>query len=255
MSQKIPTSLIVLKHTITEGRVPTPDILEVGEVALGLFKGQESIWSKNNTGEIVNFRSPRHDLMWGDLFLKYNTRTEFVNDLNLGKVKNTSIVFIIKEKLLWTDGIFYNSSYDEKELESIVSNYIIKIPESVYNLNSESTSDDILSAFKTIDNFKKIAIKAKEGSLSSLTYPEGGSIPTSVISNIKSEESIELSIEYIINGNFTQQIITLEENIFSVNNNSLNLRQVNTRINELDTRISKIETGEFDWTEINNNNN
>lgn len=253
MSQNIPTSLIVLKHTITEGRIPTPDILEVGEVALGLYKGQESIWSKNNAGDIVNFRSPRHDLMWGDLFLKYDTRSEFQTDLSLGRIKETSIVFIKEEKLLWTDGIFYNSSYSEDELEIIVSNFILKLPEEIFNLMPGVSSDEILNIFGSIENFKEIINKASSGALSSLTHPDGGSIPVSITTEIKSYNEVVLTIEYFIGGDFIQQIISLIDDVFSVKKNSLNIYQVNTRIDELDTRINNIEIDEFNWTDIENN--
>ena len=90
----MPPSLIILKNSIIEGRIPTNENLEIGERALGLFAGQESIWSKNSNGDIVNLRSPRHDLMWSDLFIKYDDLDEFKLDLEAGKIKSTSIVFI-----------------------------------------------------------------------------------------------------------------------------------------------------------------
>lgn len=243
MSQNIPTSLIVLKHTITEGRIPTPDILEVGEVALGLYKGQESIWSKNNAGDIVNFRSPRHDLMWGDLFLKYNTRSEFQTDLSLGRIKETSIVFIKEEKLLWTDGIFYNSSYTEDELEIIISNFILKLPKGIYQLNNNSTSNEILSIFETIENFKSLVEKAiKGGILSELTLPEGGSIPVSIVPKIQSPENYELKLEWLLDGNFIKLIINLDIETFSIIRSESNL-----------SSYSEIESKVYQYLEFNKN--
>ena len=237
MSQKIPTSLIVLKHTITEGRVPTPDMLEVGEVALGLFKGQESIWSKNNSGEIVNLRSPRHDLMWGDFFKKYNTKSEFETDLGEGKILDTSIVFIKSEGLLWTDGNYYNSSYTEKELETIITQFIISIPSEVYSLNSESTSDEILSVFESVDNFKNLLNKSLSGevAISGLSIPDGGTIPVSVIPKVYSEDKSELKLEWISGGYYNTLIITLDSEIFSVIKsfgNLSNYYEVETKVNQ-----------------------
>ena len=77
----LPPSLIILKNSIIEGRVPKSNDLEVGEIALGLFGGKESIWSKNSEGNIVDLRSPRHDLFWSDLFIKYDTLAQFEKDL------------------------------------------------------------------------------------------------------------------------------------------------------------------------------
>lgn len=71
ISKTLPSSLIILKHSIVEGRVPTPENLKVGELALGLFKGQESIWSKNSSG---------------DIFRKFDTREEFYEELNSGNI-------------------------------------------------------------------------------------------------------------------------------------------------------------------------
>lgn len=106
----LPTSLIILKNSIVEGKIPTSNDLEVGELALGLFKDLESIWAKNSSGEVVNLRSPRHDLMWGDLLVLFDTMEDFQKSLDNGQIQNTSVVFIKEGNLIWTDGDFYGGS-------------------------------------------------------------------------------------------------------------------------------------------------
>lgn len=223
MSQK-PSSLIILKHTITKGRVPTTDILQTGEVALGLYKDQESLWIKNTSDEIVNLRTPKHDLFWGDLFLKYETKEDFQLDLENGLVKDTAIVFIRKEKLIYTDGEFFTSSYTEKELENIISSFILRLPKDIYQLNNNSTSDEILSVFESIENFKSIVEKSINGGiLSELTLPDGGSIPVSIIPKVQSSENCELKLEWTLGGNFITLIINLNTDTFSVIKTESNL--------------------------------
>ena len=205
----IPPSLIILKNSIIEGRIPTSDNLEIGELALGLFNGQESIWSKNSNGDIVNLRSPRHDLMWSDLFLKYDTLDEFKSDLNSGKVKDTSIVFIKNPSpQIWADGTYYTSSYSESDLEKIVSSKIISIPGKVYDLNNSSTSIEILDAFKSIDNFKTLVTNSiGTGILSAIKLPNGESIPVSVSPKIYSTTEYELKLEWIFEGQYVTELI------------------------------------------------
>ena len=223
MSQK-PSSLIILKHTITKGRVPTTDILQTGEVALGLYKDQESLWIKNTSDEIVNLRTPKHDLFWGDLFLKYETKEDFQLDLDNGLVKDTAIVFIRKEKLIYTDGEFFTSSYTEKELENIISSFILRLPKDIYQLNNNSTSDEILSVFESIENFKSIVEKSINGGiLSELTLPDGGSIPVSIIPKVQPSENYELKLEWTLGGNFITLIINLNTDTFSVIKTESNL--------------------------------
>ena len=220
----IPPSLIILKNSIIEGRIPTSDNLEIGELALGLFNGQESIWSKNSNGDIVNLRSPRHDLMWSDLFLKYDTLDEFKSDLNSGKVKDTSIVFIKNPSpQIWADGTYYTSSYSESDLEKIVSSKIISIPGKVYDLNNSSTSLEILDAFKSIDNFKTLVTNSiGTGILSAIKLPNGESIPVSVSPKIYSTTEYELKLEWIFEGQYVTELIILKGEVFTVTKHFLN---------------------------------
>lgn len=220
----MPPSLIILKNSILEGRVPTSDNLEIGELALGLFKGQESIWSKNSEGDIVNLRSPRHDLMWSDIFIKYDTLSEFKKDLESGKVKSTSIVFIKDTLQIWSDGNYYASSYSEEDLEKIVSSKIISIPEDVFTLSNSSTSQDILTAFISIDNFKDIVNKSIDsGILSAIKIPDGGSIPVSVTPKIYSISEYELKLEWISGGLYVTEQINLVDKVFTSTKEFLNL--------------------------------
>lgn len=213
----LPPSLIILKNSIIEGRVPTSEKLEVGEIALGLFGGNESIWAKNSEGNVVNLRSPRHDLFWNDLFIKFDTKERFETLLNDGKIKNTSIVFIKDTKEIWAGGEYYASSYSEEELESIVSSKIITIPSEVYNLTSTSTSDEISTAFGGVDSFKMIVNKSiADGTLSGMILPGGGSVPVSVIPKIFSDDKYELKLEWVYRNKYVTETIILEASIFTV---------------------------------------
>ena len=257
MSSVLPSSLIILKHSIIEGRVPTSDILEVGELALGLFPGKESIWAKNSSGEVIDMRSPRHDLFWGDLFVKFDTREEFYEAKLAGQIKNTSLVFIKDTCQLWTDGIFYSSSYTEEELEKLILSKVISIPSSVYNLTSESSHVEISNAFGGVDKFKAILEKAKEeGVVSSLLLPSGGQTPVSVICE-NTENSDVLILDYLVSGNYIKQKVTLENNQFSISKKGANLLNMESRLTQLETRVENIENvsgGEFLWVDITNNN-
>ena len=199
----LPPSLIILKNSIIEGRVPTNSDLEVGELALGLFGGQESIWSKNSKGDIVNLRSPRHDLFWSDLFIKYDTLNEFKLDLEKGLIKSSSIVFIKDTLQIWSDGEYYASSYSEEDLEHIVASRILLIPSAIYDLGNSSTSKDITDAFNGISGFNDIVNKSIEyGSLSSIKLPGGGAIPVSITPKVLSSTESTLKLEWIESGQY-----------------------------------------------------
>ena len=219
----LPPSLIILKNSIIEGRVPKSNDLEVGEIALGLFGGKESIWSKNSEGNIVDLRSPRHDLFWSDLFIKYDTLAQFEKDLEKGLIKDTSIVFIKDTLQIWSDGVYYASCYSEDELERIVASKILSIPGAVYNLNNSSTSNDITEAFGSINGFKDIVNKSIEnGSLSYIKLPEGGSIPVSVSPRVLSLTESELKLEWVESGQYITLTISLVNSVFTVTRDALN---------------------------------
>lgn len=111
-SGSISETLIILKNSINKGSTPDINNLEVGELALGLYSGEESIWVKNSDNEIINLRNPRHDLFWGNLLLEYDTLDEFNEDLSEGLIKNTCIVYIKDISGIWALGKFFISQND-----------------------------------------------------------------------------------------------------------------------------------------------
>lgn len=245
----LPSSLIILKHSIIKGRVPTSSNLEVGELALSLFPGEETIWAKNSEGNIVNMRSPRHDLMWGDIFKKYDTKENFEKDLSEGLVVNTAIVFIEDTKQLWTGGNYYSSHYTSEELDNILASKIVSIPEEVYNLNNSSTSDDISNAFGGIDSYKKLLDKsAGRGMVSAITFPGGGSIPVSVIPRNNS-----LRLEWVADGQYITVIINLTNETFSINKtlvDLINVGELENRVSTLEGKIDDLEYGGIMWNDV-----
>lgn len=261
MKEVLPQSLIILKNSIIEGRVPTSDNLEVGELALGLYKGQESIWSKNSSGEVVNLRSPRHDLMWGDLFKKYNTKDEFDFDLGLGIIKDTAVVFIEETKQLWTGGVFYGTEITWEDIEGYILSQVIVFPEDIteilenYNPD-ENYSDSLNKVFRGKLNFIRLLrnIKKKPYILS-LILP-GGTLP--LIS--KSSEDVSnklyiLTLEYYYNGYYNKAEIKLENDLFSITKNSINLIYVGETVADLKERVSILENSGVQvegikWTDV-----
>lgn len=244
-------NLIQLKHTIIEGRVPSPTLLETGEVALGLFKGQESIWLKNTNNEIVNIRSPRHDLMWGDIFKKFDTRTEFETALRLGKVKETSIVFIEDVKAIWTEGSYYNSVYSSEELEAMVANLVIAVPENVFSLDSTSTSEIISECFGGVEGFEKLFNLAysKSTPISGMVLPDGGSVPVSISPKIDLEtESKELTFEWMFSGEYITLNIIFKNDIFSLNRSTTDIKTLGSRLDDLEKKVGSGEN--FTWNDV-----
>ena len=247
---KLPSSLIILKHSIIKGRVPTPNNLEVGELALSLFPGEETIWAKNSDGKIINMRSPRHDLMWGDIFRKYNTKEDFEKDLVDGNVVNTAIVFIEDTKQLWTGGNYYSSHYTSEELDSILASKIVVIPEEVFNLNNLSTSDEILKSFGSIESYKNLINKSLgKGMVSVMNLPDGGSIPVSVI-----PRNNLLRLEWIFEGQYITEIINLISETFTITKSTVNLIDINkldTRLTTLEGKVNDLEYGGLVWNDVN----
>lgn len=258
----LPTSLIILKNSIIEGRVPTSDNLEVGELALGLFNGQESIWAKNSSGDIVNLRSPRHNLMWGDLFLSYDTRDEFLKDLNENKILSSAIVFIKDVSLIWTGGIFYGNE-KELTLEDVIaylSSRLIVLSENVYNLNTESSYEDLEIAFGGKDGFIDIVNKTILGNaIAVLKHPEGGSIPISIVSN-KNNNEYNITVEYVSFGLHIITEVYLNNDVFTIKKQSLDLKKITKiedNLSKVDNRLKTLEEsaskllGGFSWVEEN----
>lgn len=106
-------TVIILKNSVEQGKMPTPEQLEVGELGLGLHAGEESIWVKNSDGVVVDLRVPRVDNFWGDFLLEYETLEEFNADLEAGKISDTSIAFIKGSRQAWTKEL--SSHYRRKK--------------------------------------------------------------------------------------------------------------------------------------------
>ena len=257
MREVLPQSLIILKNSIIEGRVPTSENLEVGELALGLFKGQESIWSKNSSGEVVNLRSPRHDLMWGDLFKKYNTKNEFERELSLSLIKDTSVIFIEETKQIWTGGIFYNTELTWEDIEGFILSYAVVFPESITNLIENYTENfdyhnEINQIFKGKLNFIRLIrnLKRKPYTLS-LSLP-GGTIPLNSRSSEDSEKKeYILYIDYYYDGMYNKIIIKLKDDIFSITRDSIDISKISKGFSEITERLDIIEGGEEGITAVN----
>lgn len=245
----LPSSLIILKHSIIKGRIPTSSSLEVGEIALSLFPKEETIWAKNSNGDIVNMRSPRHDLMWGDIFKKYDTKENFEKDLSEGNVVNTAIIFIEDTKELWTGGNYYASSYTSEELENILASKVVIIPSEVFSLNNSSTSSEISNAFGGINSYKMLLDKSSgRGIISILNYPGGGSIPVSVIPKGNS-----LKLEWVSEGAYITETINLIDDIFSITKTFVDLLgvgQLESRVTSLEGKLDDLEYGGIIWNDV-----
>lgn len=210
-------SIIVLKNSIAEGKIPAESDLEIGEIALNLFKDKESIWAKNSENEIIDLRKPRPDLFWEELFLKYDTLDEFKSDLGEGLINSLSIVYIKNEKLIWTDNTYFNCFYTEEELNNVILNRFLTLPEGVLNLNIDSPSEDILSVFETIDNFKRLVTKALnyDDLISAIRTKDGKVIPVSITASHSNPFYI-LKLEWIIDSTYRLLSIKLNDSLFSI---------------------------------------
>lgn len=210
-------SIIVLKNSIVEGKIPAESDLEIGEIALNLFKDKENIWAKNSENEIINLRKPRPDLFWEELFLKYDTLDEFKSDLEEGLINNLSIVYIKNEKLIWTDNTYFNCFYTEEELNNVILNRFLTLPGEVLNLNLDSLSEDILGVFETVDNFKRLVTKALnyDDLISAIRTKNGKVIPVSVTASHSSLSYI-LKLEWIIDSTYRLLSIKLNDSLFSI---------------------------------------
>ena len=237
-------SIIILKNSIIEGRIPLDTDLEVGELALQLHKGEEAIYAKNDEGEVINLIEKSGsdinvDQLWGSIFFKYETEDEFNKDLEEGAIDpTTSIVFIKGDNnkgKIWNDGVFYTSQYDEEEIDKILSSKIIKIPVEVYNLDNSSSSEDISIAFKGTEGFTEIIEKAiNSDTISFINLTDGGSSPVSLIPKVISETESELRLEWISFGNYVIETVKLNETTFSIQKNIIDFSTYNDLKNKVD---------------------
>ena len=177
-------TVIILKSTVEKGKKPTPEQLEVGELGLSLFSGEESIWAKNSEGEVIDLRAPRLDNFWGKFFLEYETIEEFNKDLEASKISDTSIVYIKNTRQIWTKGTFFALS--EEEINKLIDSKVLILPLKVSELTSESTSEEISEIFGGSESFIELTKNIKNNvSIASLRVDQGKAIvPVSIHSSI-----------------------------------------------------------------------
>lgn len=111
---------VILKNSVRQGKMPSPGDLEIGEIALSLYKGEESIWAKNSEGEVVKLNSVTKESLWDrnfGVFKSYSVYQDFLDDLESGSVTNENIVFVSEpeNRGIWTQGTFYYSTFDPDE--------------------------------------------------------------------------------------------------------------------------------------------
>lgn len=148
-------SIIVLKYNSTDpGKIPSPESLELGELALGLCKGSEAIWSKNSEGEVINLRTPDTSLYWNNFFKYYESLSEFEKDLESGVIDESSIVYISETRQVWTKGTYFALS--EKEILDLISSRVYVFPLETADLSEESSSEEISNVFGDPDSFKAL---------------------------------------------------------------------------------------------------
>lgn len=197
-------SIVILKNSIAEGRIPLESDLEVGELGLGLSAGTENIWAKNSDGKIVNLRSPRHDLFWGDLFLSFPDKATFEEALGKGEVKSTCLVYIKTESLIWNDGNYYSTSYTEEDIVGIIKNHTVTIPDEVFKLTSSSTNQEISDAFGGHSNFlrlvKTVQYKTAAVSMSYVGFERYA--PVSIYTRRGFTDEYTLTLDWIIGGSY-----------------------------------------------------
>lgn len=246
----IEPTLIILKHSLRENAIPTPDQLEIGEAALSLFPGQESLWIKNGKGEVVDIRKPSSSALWDSVFVSYPTREEFDKELEEGKINEEKIYFIAQEKQIWVKGEFYASDYDPSELDKLISQKIVMIPSQVYKLDPESaSSEDIETAFGGKDKFRNIVTSVNKGDIFAAMGIGSGAIPVSAESKINGADRLDLMIEWLYGGYYSSIHITFRYDIFGVESfDNISIEDMRNKIEELDTRLSTAEN-DLCWIE------
>ena len=73
---------IILKHSSVEDKTPTPDQLEVGEIALNNFKDKEFLSFKNTDGEIVKISPSGDKKVIEDLQTQVNTNKQDIENVS-----------------------------------------------------------------------------------------------------------------------------------------------------------------------------
>lgn len=215
-------SLIVLKYNSTEaGKVPSSDSLEVGELALGLCKGSESIWAKNSEGEVINLRTPDVDLLWEDFMVVYETLEQFEADLDTGLISETSVIFIEDTRQIWTHGVYHGLS--EKEILDLINSKVYVFPVKTSELTESSTSDEISEVFGGTDAFKQLVENLRSTvSIAALKLNSDRAFAPVTVSTCTKECDYQckyvLTLEWVYSGKFYSEVITLNDDnqVFTV---------------------------------------
>lgn len=246
-------SLIILKNSVKEDVIPSPEELEIGEIALSLFPGQEALWVKNRDGEVLNIRKPESNLLWDGCFSIYPSRLVFDQDLSEGKIDENKLYFITLEKEIWAKGEFYGCDYDPSELDKIVDQRLVSIPLDVIFLDPKvDTNKEIETAWGGVDKFKSIAIaifnnktlatvdtshaKASVGNSISI------SIPVSVSAQIKSSEEIIVGIDGVYDGVIYHSETLYKNGVFGIQNyKQTDLVNIEKTLDKFNTRLHKVE--------------
>lgn len=246
----IEPTLIILKHSKRQGAAPTPSQLEIGEIALSLFPGQEALWAKNSKGEIVDMRKPSPTGLWGSAFEEFATRDDFEIAKEEGLISDSKIYFITREKQIWVKGEFYASDYDPKELDRIVSSRILIFAQEVGELNPEtSTSEDISSAFGGAEKFRETAINVSTGKLIAGIRNGLGIVPVSVKVAMKGGDDVTLELGWLGLKNYKYLKINLRYDIFGIEGEELNFLDTLKSVSTLQEKVNEIEGG-LCWNEV-----
>ena len=178
------STVIILKSSVEQGKVPTPEQLEVGELGLSLYSGEEKIWVKNSKGEVIDLRVPRVENFWGNFFLEYENLEDFKVDLEAGKISDTSIVYIKGSRQIWTKNTFFALS--EEEINNLIDSKVLLLPSMTSELTPESSSEEIAEIFGGAEKFIELAKKLKDTiSIASLRVDSGKAIvPVSIHTSI-----------------------------------------------------------------------
>lgn len=239
-------TLIILKHSLEENKVPTPNDLKNGEVALSLFPGQESLWVKNGKGEVIDIRKPTSESLWESVLTEIPSREEFNKELEEGNIDRNKIYFIALEKQIWVKGEFYASAYNPSELDALFASKFVVIPEAVGELDFDQVnSDQMEEAWGGKQAFRDFARKIESGKVSAAMSTKAGNIPVGVETKIDDGDKIYLNLEYILHGKYFVVKFSLKYDIFGVEYwNEVEIgAQLEDDIKDLKERMKAAEEG------------
>lgn len=168
----------IVQHYRTDikGNIPSPDILEAGEIGLNISKGGESIYIKNSENEIIEFKDKNYvDSLVNELITnsghthdeRYYTKSE-VDAMLSGYVSIDIVEQMIKDAISRIDGGIINPDTPTEpdipeeptvnNIGEINENNEIIINEELlssgtYTLKYIDSYDQVVDNFKPITNF------------------------------------------------------------------------------------------------------